>query len=196
MTTPTETYIFTIGHGNKTIDELVKELKKYNIQYLIDVRTMPFSQHHQQFNKANLIVYFKQNKDIKYDWRGDKLGGLPPEDWDCRADDGKIIYEKMKHQPILIEGIQQIVKANEMKLKVALMCSESDPRQCHRSKLLSEMLRERGVKVLHIVQGQDRLKQKTIETLSHEAVMRDINDEANTNNLFGFDNKITSRKVH
>ena len=34
---------------------------------------------------------------------------------------------------------------------VAIMCSEADPTQCHREKLIARSLRARGVEVTHIL---------------------------------------------
>ena len=31
-------FLYSIGHGNKSIDEFIHELRLYNIQYLVDVR--------------------------------------------------------------------------------------------------------------------------------------------------------------
>jgi uncharacterized protein (DUF488 family) len=46
--------IFSIGHGNKTIEEFILELKSFDIQYLIDVRSIPYS-------KYNILSLIKKN---------------------------------------------------------------------------------------------------------------------------------------
>ena len=69
------------------------------------------------FNKESLILYFQVHKDIRYDWRGDKIGGLPPAEWNCYTTDGKIDYDKMAVNPIFVSGIESIVKANAKSLK-------------------------------------------------------------------------------
>lgn len=187
-----ESYIYTIGHGNKTMDELMKELNTYGIRYLIDVRSKPFSKYYPHFNKEALMYYFQLHKEIKYDWRGDKIGGLPPAEWNCYTVDGKIDYDKMALYPVFISGIEQIVKANDLKLKVALMCSESDPQMCHRSKLIGRMLNDRGVNVQHIMQN----KRGDIIIKSQQNVFTNIVNE--TLDLFSMNSEVhlTSRNSY
>ncbi|MEA2018916.1 MAG: DUF488 domain-containing protein, partial [Campylobacterota bacterium] len=80
--------IYSIGHGNKTIEQFIDELKAYNIEYLVDVRTTPYSKWNPHFNKNDLIYKLKEN-DIGYIFLGDKIGGLPS-DKSCYTEDGKI----------------------------------------------------------------------------------------------------------
>ena len=54
--------IFSIGHGNKSLEEFLEELLAYNIEYLIDVRTTPYSKWNSHFNQNELKVYLKQYK--------------------------------------------------------------------------------------------------------------------------------------
>ena len=46
-----ESFLYSIGHSNKTIEELISELRLYGIQYLIDVRSMPYSKYHPHFSE-------------------------------------------------------------------------------------------------------------------------------------------------
>ena len=43
--------LYSIGHGNKTIEEFEEELRSFGIQYLIDVRTKPYSEWNPSFNQ-------------------------------------------------------------------------------------------------------------------------------------------------
>lgn len=186
------TFIYTIGHGNKTMEEFIRELSAYNIQYLIDVRSKPFSKYYPQFNKESLILYFQVHKDIRYDWRGDKIGGLPPAEWNCYTTDGKIDYDKMAVNPIFVSGIESIVKANDMKLKVALMCSESDPQMCHRSKLIGKMLADRGIDVQHIMLN----RRGDIITKSQQNIFTNIINENIDLFSMSLDIHLTSRNAY
>jgi uncharacterized protein (DUF488 family) len=120
---------------------------QYGIGYLADVRSCPYSKFNPDFNKEALKRVLTQKK-IKYLFMGDQIGGLP-DDLTCRTDD-KIDYDKCKQNSRYIEGITRLVTAYQKNLKVAMMCSESKPQECHRSKLLGEMLRDRQVTVQHI----------------------------------------------
>ena len=46
--------VFSIGHGNRDEKLFFELLKKYQISYLIDVRTSPFSKFNPQFNRDHL----------------------------------------------------------------------------------------------------------------------------------------------
>lgn len=38
-----ESTIFSIGHGQKKIEEFIAELKSFDIQFLLDIRSKPYS---------------------------------------------------------------------------------------------------------------------------------------------------------
>jgi uncharacterized protein (DUF488 family) len=64
---------------------------------------------------------------------------------------GNVDYAAMALQPTYQDGVRQLV-ANAADGPVVVMCSEEDPRRCHRHHLLEPSLRELGVVVLHIRQ--------------------------------------------
>jgi uncharacterized protein (DUF488 family) len=66
--------LFTIGHSTRTIDEFIDLLKAYNIQRIVDVRTIPRSRHNPQFNE-NVIDLSLQKVGINY-LHIAELGGL------------------------------------------------------------------------------------------------------------------------
>lgn len=66
--------IFTIGHSTRSLDDFVNLLREYDIQQVIDIRTIPKSRHNPQFNQDTLRKALK-NKRINYrHMKG--LGGL------------------------------------------------------------------------------------------------------------------------
>ena len=68
--------IYSIGHGNKTVEELIRQLKLFDIHYLIDVRSVPYSKYNPQFNKEQLKAVINNSSDIIYGYMGDVIGGL------------------------------------------------------------------------------------------------------------------------
>jgi len=46
--------IYTIGHSNRSIAEFVALLKAFDLQQIVDVRTVPKSRHNPQFNEKRL----------------------------------------------------------------------------------------------------------------------------------------------
>jgi uncharacterized protein (DUF488 family) len=139
--------IYTIGYGNRSIEEFIVLLQHYQIQFLIDVRSHPYSRFNPQFSKAALEGQLKQ-AGIRYVFMGDTLGGRP-NDSACYLD-GKVNYTKVREKPFYQTGIGRIHTAWEKQLRVALMCSETKPQECHRSKLIGRTLIEQDIDVRHI----------------------------------------------
>jgi uncharacterized protein (DUF488 family) len=137
----------TIGYGARTLDQFLAALKANQIEYVIDVRTSPYSKFKPEFSKE-LLQYHLDRAGIRYLFMGDTLGGQP-KDTACHTD-GKVDYDKVRAQPFFQTGIERLKKACERQCRVALMCSEGRPEQCHRSKLIGEALAAAGIPIRHI----------------------------------------------
>jgi len=154
--------VFTIGYGARTVDDLVKTLRAYQIMFLVDVRTAPYSRFKPEFSRDALEQTLKQ-QGIRYVYLGDALGGRPA-DPDCYVDD-KVDYERVKGKPFYQAGIERVRTAWQRGVRFVLMCSEGKPEQCHRSKLIGETLDALGIPVAHIdehdaLRSQDEVIQR------------------------------------
>lgn len=175
--------IYSIGHGNKDIDSFINELKEYEIEYLLDVRSLPMSKFNPHFNRPLLEDDLKKNS-ITYMFVGKELGGLP-KDPTCYTD-GKVDYSKVREKDFFQEAIKVLIEANNANMRIALMCSESNPGECHRSKLIGQELLIHNISINHIV--PNRLKdQKT--------VIIEATKGKSVKNLFG-EGGLTSRKTY
>ncbi|WP_242674840.1 DUF488 domain-containing protein [Niastella populi] len=81
--------------------------------------------------------------------RSGELGGRP-KDATCYDSEGKIDYELVKTKDYFIKGIDRLKTAYEKDINVAIMCSERNPAQCHRSKLIAGVLVADDIIVQHI----------------------------------------------
>jgi len=151
--------LFTIGYGARTLDEFLAALKTNGIEYLIDVRTAPYSKFKPEFSK-DLLQYHVERMGLHYLFMGDTLGGQP-KDPACHTD-GKVDYDKVRAQPSFQSGIERLRKAFEQQRRTALMCSEGRPEQCHRSKLIGEALAAAGIPVCHIDEDGGLLTQAEV----------------------------------
>jgi uncharacterized protein (DUF488 family) len=142
-----KTPLFTIGYGARSRDELTDILRSYQIDYLIDVRSRPYSKFKPEFSKDQLKNHLK-SKRIQYVYMGDVLGGQP-DDPECYVD-GKVEYAICKQKPFFQTGLDRLRTAWIQDLRVAVMCSEGRPQDCHRCKLVGEALTEQGINVQHI----------------------------------------------
>jgi uncharacterized protein (DUF488 family) len=165
--------VFSIGHGNKTIDEFVSELHSFDMEFLIDIRSKPYSKFSQHFSQQPLKMLVEKEH-VKYVYMGKELGGLPTHDYTCFTSDGKVDYDKLKEKDFFKEGLQRLLKANSKGIKVCIMCSESDPKMCHRSKLIGVELEKMGVILQHIVGVSKIITQKQIDIELTDGLIFDL----------------------
>ncbi len=149
--------IFTIGYGARDIEAFTAVLQQYQIDFLIDVRSKPYSRYKPDFSKAALAQHLEA-AGIRYLFMGDTLGGQP-DDPACYTD-GKVDYDKCRQMDFFQRGIGRLQTAWQQQQRVALMCSEGKPEQCHRSKLIAADLVEKAIEVAHIDEN-DRLIDQT-----------------------------------
>lgn len=143
--------IFTIGHGTKSIDEFIDLLKAYEVQRVVDVRTIPKSRHNPQFNKEALPKNLKKVHIGYIHIKG--LGGLrhPKKNsvnmaWRNASFQGFADYMQTKE---FIKNLERLIRLAKQK-KIVIMCAESVPWRCHRS-LIADALFVRGIQVKHIM---------------------------------------------
>ena len=51
--------LYTIGHGNRKPEDFLAMLKDFGIEYLIDVRSQPYSKFNPQFNQNDLKFFLE-----------------------------------------------------------------------------------------------------------------------------------------
>jgi uncharacterized protein (DUF488 family) len=139
--------VFTIGHSNLEFAKFVALLKQHGIQAVADVRTSPYSQYNPQFNRESLQRALRE-EDISYVFLGEELGARRSEP-ECYIN-GRADYSLIARTPAFVRGLDRILQG-AAKMRLAMMCAEKDPLDCHRCILVSPRLRERGLDVLHIL---------------------------------------------
>lgn len=177
---PHSTAIYTIGYGSRSLEAFIATLQAYHIEYVLDVRSTPYSRFKPEFSKNELEAGLRE-RGIRYLYLGDQLGGQP-KDRDCYEDD-KVVYERVKEKPYYRAGITRVQAAFQQQRRVVLMCSEGKPEMCHRSKLIGASLTELDIPVAHI--------DETDALRSQEDVINSMTDGQLS--LFG-DHDFTSRK--
>lgn len=174
--------IYTIGYGARDIEAFIATLKAHKIDYLIDVRSRPYSRYKPDFSKDALTAHLDR-AGIRYVFMGHVLGGQP-DDQTCYTD-GKVDYDKLAATDFYREGIGRLQDAFRQQRTVAIMCSEGKPQECHRSKLIGKTLQAAQIPVRHIDEEDRLITQK-------DAMNRVLGGQPS---LFGDDfHKLTSRK--
>ena len=142
-----ETHVLTVGHSNHPLETFVSLLRQHGVTTLADVRSAPFSRFNPQFNRKSLDAALQAHS-IAYLFMGHALGGRP-EDRSC-YENGRVRYDRLARTPLYREGIDQVVETAGVE-RLALMCAEREPLDCHRTLLVGRSLAERGATVSHIL---------------------------------------------
>lgn len=153
MTPHQHVAVFTIGHSTHSLEAFVGLLKQHGITALADVRWVPFSRFNPQFNKDVLARELKV-RGIKYVFLGRELGGRS-DDRSC-YEKGRVQYARLARTELFRQGIERVRRGAD-EYRIALMCAEKEPLECHRTLLVARALEEQGVEVMHIL-GDGRLE--------------------------------------
>lgn len=166
--------VYTIGHSNHHIEDFISLLKKHGITAVADVRSSPFSKHNPQFNRDPLADALKQ-EGIAYVFLGMELGARP-DDSTC-YDNGSANFIKMAERPIFKHGIERLLKGMA-NYRLALLCAEKEPIDCHRTILVCRHLRRLGLPIKHIladgsVEDHQATEHRLVKVLGLEPILFD-----------------------
>lgn len=139
--------VLTVGHSNHDVEFFVGLLTSYRVTALADVRSTPYSRYNSQFNREQLAETLKASG-INYVYLGQELGGRS-DDSSC-YERGRIRYDRLACTTRFRKGLGRIVRGAE-EYRIALMCAEKEPLDCHRTLLVGHELDRLGVDVAHIL---------------------------------------------
>jgi uncharacterized protein (DUF488 family) len=151
--------ILTIGHSTLSYEHFLDLLRRFEVTAIADVRTAAYSRHSPQFNKDALRDELRQ-AGVAYVFLGEELGGRPKDKQFFR--NGVADYEKMARRSQFLKGLERVMEGSKNH-RIAMMCSEHDPLDCHRCLLVGRALHEIGVTVRHILSDGAVVNQKEIE---------------------------------
>ena len=138
--------LFTIGHSNHALEPFLGLLRRHGIEAVADVRSRPYSRFVPHFSKRPLARLLAE-AGIGYLWLGDGLGGTPPR--------GELLpvapdYASRVREPEFTAGIEQLLRAARER-RVAMLCRERDPLDCHRLHLICRYVRTLVRPIWHIL---------------------------------------------
>jgi len=140
--------MFTIGHSNHSLDAFLALLRTSGIEEVVDVRSTPYSRYNPHFSR-NALTRALEEAGIAYVFLGVELGGRPA-DRSCYDIDGRVRYDLVARTASFDDGIRLVTRHAEQR-RIALMCAEKEPLNCHRTLLVARALVERGIAVEHIL---------------------------------------------
>ncbi len=138
--------IYTIGHSNHSIEKFISLLRNHEVTAMADVRSQPYSRHYPQYSQTALKETLNQNG-IFYVFLGKELGARS-ENPKCYHQ-GKVQFDLLAKEPQFFQGLERL-KHGMQKHRIAIMCAEKDPLNCHRAILVSRRIHEGGIQVEHI----------------------------------------------
>lgn len=139
--------LFTIGHSNLDVQSFLALLTKHAITAIADVRSVPASRFSPHFNEDALRRSLS-SIGVKYVFLGKELGARS-DDPDCYVD-GRVQYDRLAATSGFEEAVGRLVNGSRRE-RIAVMCSERDPIECHRTLLVAPALERRGIRVEHIL---------------------------------------------
>ena len=156
MTDKITNTLYSIGHGNRSIETFMDLIHEFRIENLADVRSYPNSRRNPHFDRKNLELTLNKSA-ISYSWFPD-LGGFRRKELGktsphvaLKSPGFRNYADYMNTPPFLTAAskLSQLVTSGS----TCFMCAETAPHRCHRS-LLADYLLVQGFKVMHILDNQ------------------------------------------
>ena len=138
--------MFAVGHSNHPLEVFLALLARHRIDAVADVRSVPRSRFAPRFDHAPLAAALREAR-IAYVPLVRELG-LRADDPAC-YEDGRLRYDRVAATGRFRRGIDRIA-AGAVSRRIALMCAEKEPLDCHRTLLVARALDERRDAVAHI----------------------------------------------
>lgn len=157
---------YSIGYSNRKLDEFIELLSKYEINCVIDVRSVPYSEGEKGLLYNMDIIKKTLNKQgIYYIYMGKELGARNEE---CVDEHGTIPYEVIRKNNNYKKGIARLIDGINKGYNIAIMCAEKEPINCHRAILIGYDLKKKNVSIKHIldeslVKSQDYIEEEIIK---------------------------------
>jgi uncharacterized protein (DUF488 family) len=140
--------VWTVGHSNHELDEFARLVSGEQIECLVDVRSFPYSRYASQFNREQLEVAMAR-RGVRYLFLGEELGGRPTSE-EHYDGEGHALYGPMSEEATFTPAVERLIEGAR-RHRIALLCSEGDPQDCHRRLLVGKVLTDRGVELRHIL---------------------------------------------
>ena len=138
--------ILTIGHSNHRLERFIALLKQHGVTAVADVRSAPYSRFNPHFSRSELERSLKA-EGIRYVFLGRELGARS-DDPSC-YEKGRVQYARLARTEAFRQGIERL-RRGAAEHRIACMCAEREPLECHRTLLVARALDAEGLEVAHI----------------------------------------------
>jgi len=156
---PDSPAILSVGHSNLAYDAFLALLRGAGVTAVADVRSVPRSKAFPHFDAPALKRRLAADG-VAYVWMGRELGGRPSDQHLYR--EGVADYATMAGLPSFRRGLERL-RDGAARYRVAMMCSEAEPTECHRCLLVGRALHDDGMTVCHVMRDGRTVSQAAVE---------------------------------
>jgi uncharacterized protein (DUF488 family) len=153
----------TIGHSHHPLQHFLELLRLHSVEVVADTRSYPYSNFAPQYDQQLLKDALAKSR-FRYVHLGRELGGRPAGDqyYDL---EGHVLYGRVAASDLFEQGMARLEQGIGS-YRVALLCAEENPTNCHRRLLIGRVLVKRGIEIDHIrgdgrLQSEHELSQQT-----------------------------------
>lgn len=155
--------IYTIGHSNYSVERLVDMLRRYNIDCIVDIRGIAYSQYNVQYNK-DIMKSTLSGTGISYIYMGN-IFGVNRETAESYNEEGYAEFDRIVKEDSFKKGIERLKDGCRKGYNIALLGAMQEPIRCHRSILVGRELIKKGFDVNHIMHDYSIAKEEDIEKM-------------------------------
>lgn len=152
--------VFTIGYSGFQLNDFINILKYNGILLVIDVRSLPYSQHYVDFNKEKISEILKSSN-IYYRNYASEFGARQEEK--KYYPNGYLDFNLFSKSVQFLSGIERLKKSMQQGYTFALMCSEKDPMMCHRTILVARAFYLSDYNIIHLLPNGETTTQADVE---------------------------------
>lgn len=156
--------VYTIGHSTRPLEQFVELIRGFDVNTVVDIRTVPRSRTNPQYNLDTLPESLAEFGIRHY--RISELGGLRKKSSTVAAETNAFWVNRSFHNyadyAISEEfetGLNQLLELSESRT-CAIMCAEAVWWRCHR-RIVTDYLLVRNAKVFHIM-GEGKANEATL----------------------------------
>lgn len=158
--------VYTIGHSNHDIQQLISLIKGKAIDLVLDVRSAPWSKRYPQFNRPEFSAELGR-QGIAYEWFGQCFGARQTDE-SFYTPAGWLNYASYTASSDFKDGVKQMDIFLIQGKTPVLLCAEKDPFDCHRAIMVGRALSLLGYEIRHVladgsIQTQDQLDTRILD---------------------------------
>lgn len=177
--------IYALGHSNYSFEKFITIIKEYNLNCIVDIRSIPYSKYNVQYNKED---FSKRLKELGYTYiyMADQFG-VKRDDKSSYNSEGYADFDKVRLEKSFRRGVERLKDGCKKGYRIVLLGAVQEPIRCPRAILVGRELEKEGFDVRYIVHEGGTISQRDIENQMLDKYFKD-RSQITIENLLGIDN--------